>query len=168
MLIFFTVWLAAVIAAPFFLPSGSVTDLSGVSGTVDNSEVIDKMNPFSAAIYLIGDANCHQLDERSLFLNRNQMPFCARDVGIFIGLVVGMAIVLFLSPKFYWLALIIMVLPILADGGIQLTGIWESNNILRLITGGLGGGAVAYFLGHVADHYLAAAPTRVSSRMEKK
>ena len=153
-LIFFSAWLIVVMAAPLLLPYGSVTDLSGASGTIDNSDIINGMNPFSAAIYFIGDGNCHQLAERSLFLNGNQMPFCARDVGIFAGLVAGMTAVLLFSPRFRWPVLILMVVPILIDGGIQLTGVWESNNTLRLITGALGGMAAAYFMGYVADRFL--------------
>lgn len=155
MLIFFCVWLVVVLAAPFALPSGSVTDLSGGAGTIDNSDIIDRMNPFSAVVYLIGDGNCHQLSERSLFLNGNQMPFCARDVGIFLGLVIGMLIVLLASPRFSWIALILLVVPILIDGGVQYAGGgYESNNALRLLTGVLGGVAVSYFLGFMADRSL--------------
>ena len=153
-LIFFAAWLAMVVAAPLILPYGSVTDLSGRSGSIDNSDVIGQMDPFSSIMYSIGDVNCHQLAERSLFLNGNQMPFCARDVGIFIGLVVGMAAVMVLSPRFSWPVLFIMAVPILVDGGVQLTGVWESNNALRLITGIVGGAAASYFLGHMADRAL--------------
>jgi uncharacterized membrane protein len=150
-LIFFCAWLVVVLAAPFALTPGSIADLSGRAGSVDNSEIIDRMNPFSAAVYLIGDANCHQLSERSFYLNGNQMPFCARDVGIFLGLVAGMVIVLLAAPRFSWIALILLALPLLIDGGIQYVGGYESNNILRLITGALGGVASSYFLGHLAD-----------------
>ena len=99
------------------------------------------MNPFSAAIYLIGDGNCHQLSERSLYLNGNQMPFCARDVGIFLGLAIGMLIVLLALPAVLLdRASILLALPILIDGGVQYVGGgYESTNALRLLTGMLGG-----------------------------
>lgn len=154
-LIFFCAWLVVVLAAPYALSSGSVTDLSGRAGTVDNSGIIDRMNPFSAAVYLIGDANCHQLSERSLYLNGNQMPFCARDVGIFLGLAIGMLMVLLVSPRFSWIVLIVLVVPILIDGGVQYVGgDYESSNALRLLTGALGGVAASYFLGFVVDRSL--------------
>jgi uncharacterized membrane protein len=151
MLIFFTAWLIISLAAPFTLQAGSVTDLSGVAGREDNAATIGRMNPFAATVYLIGDVNCHQLKDRSFFLNGNQMPYCARDTGIFIGLAIGMLLLLLLSPKFSWLALIALCIPILADGGIQLITNYESTNLLRLITGLLGGVGAAYFLGHIAD-----------------
>ncbi len=150
-LVFFTAWLILVIAAPFTLPAGSVTDLSGRASVIDNAEQVGRMNPLAAAVYFIGDINCHQLAERSFFLNGNQMPFCSRDVGIFIGLAAGMLAVLLLSPRFSWPILALLVLPILIDGGVQLTGLYESNNLLRVITGALGGIGASYFLGHFAD-----------------
>jgi uncharacterized membrane protein len=149
--VFFTAWLVLVIAAPLSLPSGSVTDLSGRASSLDNSAEIGKMNPLAQAVYTMGDINCHQLAERSFFINGNQMPFCARDVGIFIGLVSGMLIVLLLSPRFSLPVLAVLVLPILIDGSVQLTGWYESNNLLRLATGALGGIGASYFLGHFAD-----------------
>lgn len=150
-LVFFTAWLILVIAAPFTLPAGSVTDLSGRASVIDDAEQVGRMNPLAAAVYFIGDINCHQLAERSFFLNGNQMPFCSRDVGIFIGLAAGMLAVLLLSPRFSWPILALLVLPILIDGGVQLTGLYESNNLLRVITGALGGIGASYFLGHFAD-----------------
>lgn len=151
MLMAFTAWLALVIAAPLSLPTGSVTDLSGRASAIDNSAVTDRMPPLPRAIYLLGDINCHQLAERSLYLNGNQMPFCARDVGIFIGLAAGMLLVLALAPRFSLAALVVLVLPILLDGTVQLTGWYESSNLLRMITGVLGGAGTSYFLGHFAD-----------------
>jgi len=151
LLVTFTAWLALVVAAPLSLPPGSVSDLSGRASVIDNSATTDRMAPMPRAIYLLGDLNCHQMAERSLYLNGNQMPFCARDVGIFIGLAAGMLAVLALTPRFALTALLVMVLPIMIDGTVQLTGWYESNNALRVITGVLGGAGASYFLGHFAD-----------------
>ena len=41
--------------------------------------------------YLIGDIVCHQSMERSLFLNGSQIPICARDFSILLGLLAGLA-----------------------------------------------------------------------------
>ncbi|MBI0584094.1 MAG: DUF2085 domain-containing protein [Methanomassiliicoccus sp.] len=153
-LILFTAWLLAVMVAPLSLPPGTVGGLGGLPGTVDDASSFEGMNLFARAVYLIGDANCHQLPDRSLFINDNQMPFCARDVGIFIGLVLGMLTVLLWSPRFSWIVLAALVLPILIDGGVQYLGGHESNNVLRLITGALGGAGASYFLGHFAERYV--------------
>jgi uncharacterized membrane protein len=152
----FAAWLLMVVVAPWTLSPGTVTDLSGHPSSIDNWSQIEDMNPFAAAIYLLGDFNCHQKVERSFFLNDNQMPFCARDVGIFIGLAVGMAAMLLVSPRFYLLALAALILPILVDGGLQYIGAYESTNPMRLITGILGGVGVAYFLNFFAQRTLGA------------
>ena len=47
------------------------------------------LNPFAALIYAFGDLNCHQKYERSWTINDNQLPVCARDIGIFLGLAIG-------------------------------------------------------------------------------
>jgi len=154
MLILFSALLLVVLIAPFTLPHGSVTDLSGVVGKEDNGDQIANMNPLAAGVYLFGDLNCHQIAERSFFLNGNEMPFCARDIGLFIGLAAGMALIIALRPRFSWLALILLAAPILLDGGVQLVTDYESSNIVRLLTGMLGGGAASYFLAHVADAFL--------------
>lgn len=149
LLLFAAAWAALVILTPFTMPPGSVGDLSGSVGTIDND--LGHLNYLAQAVYLIGDLNCHTMAERSFELNGNQMAFCARDLGLFIGLVAGMAAVLFLNPRFRWIVVIVMAAPIVIDGTVQLLLDYESNNVIRLITGTLGGSAVALFLGHVAD-----------------
>ena len=113
----FVIWLALLFLAPLTLPSGSVDDLDGSIGTMDNTDVIMDMNPLAAVVYALGDINCHQMTSNSFYLNGNEMPFCVRDMGIFIGLALGSLIVLFFSPKFSWLALIVLIAPIFKVGG---------------------------------------------------
>lgn len=149
LLLFAAAWTALVILTPFTMPPGSVGDLSGSVGEIDND--LGHVNGLARAIYAIGDLNCHTKAERSFELNDNQMAFCARDVGLFIGLAAGMAAVLFLNPRFMWPAVIILAAPLVIDGTVQLLLDYESNNVVRIITGTLGGSAVAIFLGHVAD-----------------
>lgn len=151
-LLFAASWTALVILVPFTMAPGSVGDLSGRVGTVDND--LGDVNVLAQAVYLIGDLNCHTMAERSIELNGNQMPFCARDVGLFLGLSIGMAAVLFLNPRFSWLVVIIMAMPVVIDGGVQMIFDYESSNALRAVTGIIGGSAAALFLGHVADGVL--------------
>ncbi len=153
-LIFFTAWAVVVLIVPWTLPASSVPDLSGRSGSLDNMDSIEEMNPLAAAVYIIGDVYCHQKLDRSFTMNGNEMPFCARDVGIFLGLAMGMLLIMVLRPRFHLLLFIALVVPILLDGGMQYLGAYESNNVVRIITGGLGGAGSSYFLGHVADKKL--------------
>jgi uncharacterized membrane protein len=145
-LIIFLSFTAAVFLAPFTLAPGQVKDLSGKVGTIDNQAQIDRMNPFAAAIYWFGDGNCHQLASRSFYLNDNQMPFCSRDVGVFVGLVIGMGLALAIRPKGRLLLPLLGLLPMAIDGGLQLLTGYESSNPLRLATGLLAGVSLALLI----------------------
>lgn len=149
-LVLFATWLLFVVIAPFTLPAGSVSDLSGRAGSIDNPEEIAEMNPFAASIYWLGDANCHQLASRSYFLNGNEMPFCARDLGIFIGLVLGMALALVIKTRPPVLLVLLGFLPMALDGGWQLLTSYESTNEIRLLTGILAGVAAAMLIHLIA------------------
>lgn len=140
------VWLILVVASPFLAPSGSLVDLSGRVGYHDNAELISGLDPVPRAVYWIGDAQCHQIADRSYFLNGNQMPFCARDLGLFVGLAAASAFALFFRLAINPLLLLIGLVPIGADGGLQLFTSYESFNALRLTTGTIAGGALALLL----------------------
>ena len=108
-------YLALCFIAPYSLPSNSVPELSGRANAIDyafeNSWGNDnhgeggsvghdqsqhggnfawsELNPIWALAYGFGDLNCHQKHERSWEINGNQMPVCARDIGIFLGFSLG-------------------------------------------------------------------------------
>ena len=149
-LIIFTIWLLWVLIAPYTLAPGSVEDLSGKVGTIDNADQIAEMNPFAAAIYWLGDSNCHQMSSRSYYLNGNEMPFCARDLGLFVGLVLGMVLVLVLKFRVPLLVVVLGFVPMALDGGIQLLTDYESTNLVRLLTGTLAGVSVAFLIHLIA------------------
>ena len=183
-------YLALCFIAPMSLPSDSVPELSGRANAIDyafegswgnqdhgegsevghdqsahgGSFVWTDLSPIWAFVYAFGDLNCHQKYERSWEINGNQMPVCARDIGIFLGFSLSCLFFLlrgvnrwtvrdtFLSV-FHdeWLVqiyemdrrmlamLIIMgigLIPMGIDGTTQLLlDSYESNNLLRLITG---------------------------------
>ncbi|TFG67847.1 MAG: DUF2085 domain-containing protein, partial [Methanomassiliicoccus sp.] len=91
---------------------------------------------------------CHQLADRSYFINGNQMPFCARDLGLFIGLAIGSGIVTFYRYKIHPILVLIGLVPLALDGGVQLLTDYESNNTLRMITGFIAGLVLALLLAH--------------------
>ena len=119
------------VIVPFTLPSNTVKNVS--------QNQIDKMNPVAGFVYSTAGSSCHQKASRSFFLNGNQMPYCSRCSGIFLGLVIGAGIAVFRYINFKWQWIVIGLLPIGIDGMGQLFGFWESTNIIRLITGGLAG-----------------------------
>jgi uncharacterized membrane protein len=154
LLVFFSGLLLLMVLVPFTEPAGSIDDLSGKIGVVDNAQRTAEMNPVAGAVYGFGDVNCHQMAARSYYLNDNQLPICSRDLGIFIGIVVGLAITVVVNfrPRFYMVVL--LALPMALDGGIQAITDYESNNLLRTATGLLAGIALAFFLVIIAREVL--------------
>ncbi|MBS3816870.1 MAG: DUF2085 domain-containing protein [Candidatus Thermoplasmatota archaeon] len=165
--------------APLTLEPGTVTELDGNANMVDYSEKWEELPVYHQAVYLFSDFNCHQKHYRSYSVNGNQMPVCARDVGIFIGLSAGFIIMAFArggkrlkdqlldvinvgpetSERKKTAILIIFgalfILPIALDGGVQLVTSYESFNALRTATGLLFGLGLSIFISSVL---LASAP----------
>jgi hypothetical protein len=105
------VWFALVVTAPLMVPHGTFTDLSGTTATHDNEDLFDQVHPLPHAVYWIGDGECHTLANRSYFLNGNQMPFCARDVGLFAGVAIGFGIAAFVRFKINPLLALVGIAP---------------------------------------------------------
>jgi uncharacterized membrane protein len=150
-------WVLIQFLAPLSLPAGSVKDLSGVVGKVDNANQTAKMNPFARWVYEGGDVNCHQKASRSLFVNGNEMPYCSRDLGIFIGMMLGCGLGLYIVLDLKAWYIIGGLTPLGIDGVGQLMGLWESTNPVRLLTGGLAGlitGIALAFIFYVVEDYL--------------
>jgi uncharacterized membrane protein len=160
MLAIFVAWLAVLLIAPLTLPSDSVKDLSGAVGRLDNPGQEAKMNIFARAIYTMGDIECHQIAERSFYLNGNELPVCSRDLGISIGLVTGMIIGLVYVRRINPIILVAGLLPMVLDGGLQAVSSYQSNNTLRVLTGILAGVAVALLLCELAARYLEVGPAK--------
>lgn len=113
-------------------------------------------------IYLIYSLTCHQFHHRSLHLFDYQFAWCARDTGIWLGILV-VAIAArkssFTGIKWYWVLPFIVLMAL--DGGIQtiatLIGIkaatvgspdilYVSNNLVRFLTGACFGVGVSLWL----------------------
>lgn len=85
---------------------------------------------------------CHRKPERSFFFRGHQFPVCARCTGFYIALVLYFIYTYYFYVDYNQLLLTIAVLllvPAGIDGTTQLFELRESNNILRLITGLMGG-----------------------------
>ena len=144
-------WLSLLLFSPYMIENGTTGDLSGVVGKYDNKDVINDMNIVAKSIYYLGDLNCHQLSHRSYAYNDNQMSFCARDTGIFVGLVLGFT---YASRKKIILTLPLVIaalIPIGLDGTIQLLTDYESTNPKRLVTGLIEGIATGIAIKIIAD-----------------
>lgn len=148
LLLLSVVWLALVVLSPFLVPSNTLNDLSGVVGGHENENQFRNLGPVPHAVYWLGDAECHQLASRSFFLNGNQMPFCARDLGLFLGLMVGFLAATFVRWKIPPLFVLLGLVPIAIDGGLQQVTTYESNNLLRVATGLVAGLVLALLFAH--------------------
>ena len=144
-------WTLLILSGPFMVPEGHAEDLSGVVGGYDNQDVIERMNPVAKVVYYIGDVNCHQKSERSYSYNQNQMPFCARDVGIFAGLAIGFTYALGRRIELTLPLILLSLVPIGIDGTVQLLTDYESTNIKRVVTGLIAGGVTGIALKIIAN-----------------
>jgi uncharacterized membrane protein len=152
--LFFLLWVVLQFIAPIFITNNNIKDLSGIVGVSDNEVIIEKIPfPFNF-VYSCGDRLCHQKVDRSLSINGNQMPFCIRCTAIWLGLAIGLGLMIFykivLDEKFLIL-IIIGFVPIAIDGVGQLLNLWESTNIIRLITGLLVGIVTGLAIGIIID-----------------
>lgn len=145
--------LLAIVIAPLALPTGSIGGLDGSIGSLDHGEDLDDVPWPQRAIYLLGDINCHQQADRSFELNENQMPFCARDVGLLTGAVIGLAAFVILGRKVPWIWLLVLLVPMAMDGVVQAVTDYESSNTLRLLTGAIAGLAAGYGAGMLVKNF---------------
>jgi uncharacterized membrane protein len=134
--IFSAVFIFLILFSPAFIPTDTVHLIDGGVWKMDN-DFSDMPFPVGT-VYMLGDVFCHQKESRSFLLNDNQMPFCSRCTAIFFGLMIGILFILFYKIKLSLTFLIIFLLilaPLVIDGVMQGLGFWESNNIVRVITG---------------------------------
>ena len=148
------IWVFLQFFAPLALPENSVRDLSGLVALSDNDYVTQEMAFPWNAIYSCGDRLCHQQTDRSFFINGNQMPFCSRCTAIWLGIALGLGLMVFyridVDERFIG-AILLGLVPIGIDGGGQLLGLWVSNNSIRVLTGLLAGGVCGLTIGIIID-----------------
>ena len=148
------IWALLLFLSPALLPPGSV--YLGNDGKVsipDNTPYINNhiKNPVIRAVYITGDYMCHQHADRSFFIAGNQMPYCARCTGIFLGLAVGFLVAAIFRVRVGFLFYFLTIIPLGLDGTIQLLTSYESNNFIRITTGMLVGVFSAMLFAYVYE-----------------
>lgn len=101
--------------------------------------------PKGEKIYLLLSSICHQYPTRSLWIFNRPFALCSRCLGGYFGL--GISYFIIYSKQKYLFRLlkgIIFIIPGIADGIFQLMTTYESSNIIRLITGFIGGIGIFY------------------------
>lgn len=92
---------------------------------------------------------CHRKPERSFFIHGHQFPVCSRCTGFYLSMVVYFIYTYYFfvdyTPFLLFCAVLLLV-PTIYDGMTQFFELRVSNNILRLITGLMGGIGLAIII----------------------
>ena len=129
-------------------------------------------------LHWMGYGLCHQLPDRSFFGGGVQAPVCARDTGIYFGVLISIALISALHrgrrprefpPTMTWIAITLMIGAMALDGGTEYAGLRTTTNELRLITGLLAGFAIGAIITPMLNDELwrRAARERVLDTAEK-
>lgn len=81
---------------------------------------------------------CHQMAHRSYFYKGKQFPICARCTGILVGYLAGI-LYAFIWGHLSIMVSLLLIVPLVVDGGIQYIIKRESTNNRRVLTGILAG-----------------------------
>ncbi|OUQ59257.1 hypothetical protein B5E58_05640 [Tyzzerella sp. An114] len=88
---------------------------------------------------------CHKRADRSFFHKGKQFPICARCTGELVGMILSAFLFYIYIPPLNFCILIMV--PMIIDGFLQSLTKYESNNILRFITGFMFGyGLISLFI----------------------
>jgi uncharacterized membrane protein len=105
----------------------------------------------SPSIYYFFSYICHQLPERSLHIAGHPFAVCSRCFGIYLGLLIGVAVYPLWRPVAQiepiarvWL--FASLIPVTIDWSLTVFGVWENTHTTRVITGLILGAACATFI----------------------
>jgi uncharacterized membrane protein len=189
-LIISLIWNVSMVLAPMTIPPGTVSGLYGGANRLDYGDLWSTLPPAQGAVYMLGDIECHQIASRTIYVNGNQMPVCARDASLFLFLSFGFLAAAVVKPDiaisrmvlrllpagmrgrlekgirpllFTWFLSFLCLAPIAIDGGLQLVTSYESTNALRFITGAPAGFFLGLILGMMIQSLqLPTAPRRAT------
>ena len=134
-------WAISAAAATLFVSLIVVAPLAAASGHAG----------LAAAIYRGFATICHQLPERSFFIDDHKLAVCSRCTGLYAGFLFTLLIYPLVrslrrtaTPARKWLFL--AALPLLIDFSLTFFGIWENTHTSRLLTGLLLGSVSVFYV----------------------
>lgn len=122
----------------------SLVAVAPVAAASGNSEI-------ATTIYRAFGIICHQLPERSYFIDEHQLAVCSRCT----GLCAGFALTLLLYPLIRSLRnpliphprwLLFAAVPLAIDFSVNFFGFWYNTHTSRLLTGAVLGSAVVFYV----------------------
>ncbi|MFZ5988300.1 MAG: DUF2085 domain-containing protein [Bacillota bacterium] len=104
--------------------------------------------------YFIGSLVCHQIPQRTIYINGLLLPVCARDTGIYAGMFISFLFCLIRKrmdsdkPPQPGISIILalLMIPLMADGISTYMLLRQTDNVTRLITGLFFGMPIPLFL----------------------
>jgi uncharacterized membrane protein len=119
------------------------------------------MDLLVAFAYVVGSVICHQLPDRSFFIDGRQLPVCARCTGLYLSGVAGILAWLIVKSAWRWRPIAISpreALWIVAGAAVPtaisyvtgVAGVWDGSNLTRALFAvplGLAAGAVVAAVG---------------------
>jgi len=108
-------------------------------------------NQLAQGIYGAFAMLCHQLPDRSYFIDGHKFAVCTRCTGLYAGFAVTMLLYPLISslkrtstPPRSWILL--AAIPLVVDFSITFFGFWENTHTSRMLTGALLGGAAVFYV----------------------
>lgn len=105
----------------------------------------------ATAIYRAFSLLCHQLPERSYFIDGHKLGVCSRCTGLYAGFAFTLLVYPLIrslrhaaSPARKWLLL--AAIPLAVDFSLTFLAIWENTHTSRLLTGALLGSATVFYV----------------------
>ena len=134
-------WAITAAAATLFVSLIVVAPLAAANGH----------SGIAAVIYRGFSTICHQLPERSFFIDDHKLAVCSRCTGLYAGFLFTLLIYPLVrslrrttTPPRKWLFL--AALPLLVDFSLTFFGIWENTHTSRLLTGVLLGSVSVFYV----------------------
>jgi uncharacterized membrane protein len=134
-------WLISVVVVLSVISLIVVAPLAAVSGHTD----------IATGIYGAFAILCHQLPERSYFIDGHQLAVCSRCTGVYAGFAFTLLLYPLIRslknpemPRPSWLLL--AALPLAIDFGVNFFDFWQNTHTSRLLTGAFLGSAVVFYV----------------------